>query len=131
MCLMGLAKLPRAPRAKSETTGSEPDPRFTFANERTYLAWTRTSIALIGAGLVAAQFLKLGFRAAALVVGVTLVVLGGLMSFASYRNWQRNDRALRLGQPLPPSTMPHVLARGMVLFAVAGAALAALAFSAR
>lgn len=128
---MSLANPRPAPRADTDTSEAEPDPRFTLANERTYLAWTRTSIALIGAGLVAAQFLKLGFRAAALIVGVALVVLGGLMSFAGYRNWQRNDRALRLGQPLPPSTMPHVLARGMVLFAVAAAALAALAFAAR
>jgi putative membrane protein len=24
--------------------GSEPDPRFTFANERTFLAWARTGL---------------------------------------------------------------------------------------
>ncbi|MBV9808904.1 MAG: DUF202 domain-containing protein, partial [Solirubrobacterales bacterium] len=41
-----------------EQTGSDPDPRFTFANERTFLAWNRTALALIAAGLAAAQFLK-------------------------------------------------------------------------
>ena len=33
------------------STGSEPDPRITFANERTFLAWIRTSLALIAAGV--------------------------------------------------------------------------------
>ena len=40
-----------------EQTGQDPDPRFTFANERTFLAWNRTALALIAAGLAAAQFL--------------------------------------------------------------------------
>src|SRR3954462_10286719 len=31
--------------------GAAPDPRFTFANERTFLAWIRTSLALIAGGL--------------------------------------------------------------------------------
>jgi hypothetical protein len=29
--------------------GAEPDPRFTLANERTFLAWIRTALALIAA----------------------------------------------------------------------------------
>ena len=37
--------------------GSEPDARFTFANERTFLAWSRTAIALVVAGLAAIQLL--------------------------------------------------------------------------
>ena len=32
--------------------GDEPDPRFTLANERTFLAWVRTALALL-AGMVA------------------------------------------------------------------------------
>ena len=31
--------------------GVEPDPRFTFANERTFLAWLRTALALVVAGV--------------------------------------------------------------------------------
>ena len=54
---------PRDPRA----VGRDPDPRFTLANERTYLAWNRTALALIGGGLAAGQLLDfaLAHRAAA------------------------------------------------------------------
>ena len=31
--------------------GTEPDPRFTLANERTFLAWIRTALALIAGGV--------------------------------------------------------------------------------
>jgi uncharacterized membrane protein YidH (DUF202 family) len=41
-----------------DQTGRAPDPGFTFANERTFLAWNRTAFAMSAAGLAAAQFLK-------------------------------------------------------------------------
>jgi Predicted membrane protein len=39
----------------SADDGTEPDPRFTFANERTFLAWSRTALALVVAGLGVVQ----------------------------------------------------------------------------
>ena len=45
----------RAARDSAEPVGTEPDPRLTFANERTFLAWARTGLALIGGGLAVAQ----------------------------------------------------------------------------
>ena len=35
--------------------GHEPDYRFTLANERTFLAWIRTSLGLMAVGLAVAQ----------------------------------------------------------------------------
>jgi putative membrane protein len=35
----------------------EPDVRFSFANERTFLAWNRTALALIATGIAATQLL--------------------------------------------------------------------------
>lgn len=47
-----------APRPQEPAgTDTEPDTRFTFANERTFLAWHRTALALVVAGLAIVQFL--------------------------------------------------------------------------
>ncbi len=40
----------------------EPDVRFTYANERTYLAWNRTALALIATGAAATQLLPSSTR---------------------------------------------------------------------
>ena len=85
-----------------EEGGREPDPRFTFANERTFLAWHRTALALIGGGLAVSQLLPEfevpGGRDA---LGIPLIVLGGLIAFTSYGRWADNQRALRHDRPLP------------------------------
>ena len=36
--------------------GTEPDPRFTLANERTFLAWIRTSLAFLAGGIAIEAF---------------------------------------------------------------------------
>jgi putative membrane protein len=98
--------------------GQEPDPRFSFANERTFLAWARTGLALIGGGLVAAQVLDFKPRGVRFVIAVPAILLGGLLGIASYGRWQANERALRLGQPLGYSTLTPLLAVGIVVIAL-------------
>lgn len=98
--------------------GEEPDERFTLANERTYLAWIRTSMALIGGGLAAGQLLEFDSDAARLAVALPPIALGALLALTSYRRWQANQRALRLGRPLPTGGPPRLLAGGMAILAV-------------
>ena len=43
--------------------GTEPDPRFTFANERTFLAWIRTALGFLAAGVAIAAVARLSGRA--------------------------------------------------------------------
>ena len=107
-----------------EQTGTEPDPRFTWANERTFLAWNRTALALIAAGLAAAQFLHLSPHALRLIVAVPLIVLGGVLALASYAHWEDSERAIRLQQPLRYSWMPRLLTGGIVVIALCGGILA-------
>ena len=107
-----------------EQTGSEPDPRFTFANERTFLAWNRTALALIAAGLAAAQFLHFNLHGLRLIIAVPLIVLGAALALASYLHWEDSERAMRLPQPLRYSWMPRLLTGGIVVIAVFGAILA-------
>ena len=81
-------------------TGSDPDPRFTFANAPTFLAWNRTALALIAAGLAAAQFLKFNLHGLRLIIALPLIVLGAALALASYLHWGDSERAMRLRQPL-------------------------------
>jgi putative membrane protein len=95
----------------SAGAGAEPDPRFTFANERTFLAWSRTALALVVAGLGVVQLLPPfpGVPWGREVLGVPLIVFGAVVAVAAYGEWVRSQRALRLGQPLPRSVMPRLL----------------------
>jgi putative membrane protein len=107
-----------------EQIGSDPDPRFTFANERTFLAWNRTALALIAAGLAAAQFLKFNLHGLRLIIAVPLIVLGAALALASYLHWEDSERAMRLRQPLRYSWMPRVLTAGIAVIAVCGGIIA-------
>lgn len=91
----------------------EPDYRFTLANERTLLAWIRTSLALTAGGLGVSQLLTdfAGRRA----LSVALVVLGLGMALAAYPHWSGIDRAIRAGRPLPPSRLLMLLVIGAVV----------------
>ncbi len=101
--------------------GTEPDARFTFANERTFLAWNRTALALVVAGLAIAQLLPPfpGVPFGRHLLAVPLICLGAVISVAGYLEWRRDQRALRLGQPLPPSPLPRILAVSISGIAVA------------
>jgi putative membrane protein len=91
--------------------GTEPDARFTLANERTFLAWNRTALALVVAGLGIVQLLPPfpGVPWGRHVLGVPLIVLGAAVSVISYREWQHTQAALRHKAPVPKSVLPQVL----------------------
>ena len=92
-------------------SGEEPDPRFSFANERTFLAWNRTALALVGVGLAVANLLPpFSFAYGRRMLALPLIALGGAISLLSLREWGQNERAMRLGEPLPGSRLPIVLA---------------------
>jgi inner membrane protein YidH len=107
-----------APRPDVDEVGEEPDARFTLANERTYLAWIRTSLALIGGGLAAGQLLQFQSDVARLLVALPPIVLGAALALTSYRRWEANQRALRLGEPLPMGGPPRILAFGIGTVAI-------------
>ena len=115
--------MPRMARQPLREVGTDPDPRFTFANERTFLAWNRTALALIGGGLAAGQLPDFDTRAVRLVVALAPILLGALLAGMSYRRWAANERALRLGEPLPVGSPPRWLAVALVVLAVVLAVL--------
>jgi putative membrane protein len=105
---------------------SEPDARFTFANERTFLAWNRTALALIATGVAATQLLpKFDVEFGRRLLGLPLIALGALLAVTSYRYWRQNEAAMRRGLPLPRSPMPLVLSIGIGAVAVIAVILGA------
>jgi putative membrane protein len=96
--------------------GTEPDPRFTLANERTFLAWIRTSLALTAGG-VALEALGLGlqpqFRLAA---SILLIAVGIATSVQAWFGWVHTERSLRLNTPLPSPKL--ALPTGIALLVV-------------
>ena len=81
--------------------GAPPDHRFSLANERTFLAWIRTSLALLAGG-VALDAVELdGPRWLQSALAVVLVVLGLCGAAASWLRWAAAERAMRLRRALP------------------------------
>lgn len=103
---------PEAGRSEAPPAEKEPDPRFTLANERTFLAWSRTALALVAAGLGIVQLLPPfpGVPVGRYLVGIPLIVLGAVIAVVAYLDMMRNQRALRRHEPLPRSALPRLLA---------------------
>lgn len=95
--------------------GQDPDPRFSLANERTFLAWVRTALALV-AGAVALFSLRVPDHAAArLVLVVALMVLGIATVVLAAVRWVRIERALRVRGSLPPLLSGLVVSAGLAV----------------
>jgi putative membrane protein len=109
-----------------DAPGVEPDARFTFANERTFLAWIRTALALVAAGLAIVQLLPPfhGIRWGRHAIGIPLILLGAVVAIVSYLEWNANQQALRRGDPPRHSRLPQLLAIIVGLVALAAAVLA-------
>ncbi len=116
-----------ARRPPLRSVGTEPDPRFSYANERTFLAWMRTALALITAGLAVTQLLPpFDVPGGRRLIGLPLIGLGVLIAAVSYRQWERNERAMRLREPLPPSPIAGIVTVVIGLVAVVAFVLAVL-----
>ncbi|MGH8986273.1 MAG: YidH family protein [Acidimicrobiia bacterium] len=114
-------------RPPLDQVGKEPDARFSYANERTFLAWNRTALALIATGVAATQLLPvLDIDFGRRLLGLPLIAMGAVLALASYRRWDANERAMRLGEPLPPSPLPRLLALGIGIVAVVAIVVASI-----
>ena len=86
-------------------TGSEPDARFSLANERTFLAWIRTGLALLASG-VALEALSLGIHPGFRLAASLLLLIAGLVTpIQAWFGWKRTESALRLEAPLPSAPL--------------------------
>ena len=107
-----------------DTDEREPDYRFTFANERTFLAWQRTALGLLAAAVALVQLVpELAVPGARRVLAVGLAVLAVLTSGMGLLRWKQADRAMRRGEPLPRHPTPAYLAVGLSVVGLVALAL--------
>lgn len=98
--------------------GQEPEARDSLANERTFLAWVRTSLALV-AGAVAVTSPALEFSATArLLLSLGLVLVAAVALGVGWDRWTRTELALRTNSALPGFT------GGVVVLAAVGLLMA-------
>lgn len=105
--------------------GEEPDPRFTFANERTFLAWIRTGLGFVAAGMAIealAGYIGLG-KVRVTVAAVLLVAAGALTGIIALVRWMMQERAMRRGTPLSSSAALPLFTVLLTVVAVLGLTL--------
>ncbi len=114
----GEANRTRVPHAVYDA-GSEPDPLYTLANERTYLAWLRLAVTLL-AGAVAIDRLFVehpGPDSEVLSLALVAVAVGTCV--LGVRRWWASELALRRRRPLPGFGVPLLVVMA-TLFVAAG-----------
>jgi putative membrane protein len=90
----------------------EPDVRFSLANERTLLAYQRTTIGLMGAAIAVSHFF--GDDPIVLALSAVLLVTGAIAAVGGYHHFRRVDQAIRAGEPMPPGPAAHLLSVAML-----------------
>jgi putative membrane protein len=99
--------------------GMEPDPRFSLANERTFLAWIRTSLALLAGGVAVEAFMADLFGPELRkTLALILLILALFLSGGSFFRWVNIERAMRHKAPLPLPWIAPLLAFGGALVAL-------------
>jgi putative membrane protein len=94
----------------------DPEVQFQLANERTYLAWLRTALALVASGVAAARLLSgQALRWVWELVGVLLILAGVVTAALARRRWRATDVAIREGEPMPASGIAVMIAVVIVL----------------
>lgn len=101
--------------------GDEPDPRFTLANERTLLAWLRTALGLVVAGIAVTALAELGEPVRFVQATSSLAFLaGGVTAVVGWRQWARTETAMRRGEALPSAMGAVVVVTTVLALALLG-----------
>ena len=102
---------------KLSRLGEAPDYRFSLANERTFLAWIRTALGFLAAGVgldqLAPDFATPLVRE---LLALLLCLVSGGLAIYGYLRWLRNEKAMRLKEDLPYT--PGLLIITLLLVAV-------------
>ena len=102
------------------------DYRFLLANERTFLAYVRTALALQVAGLGVLQFLTQARGGLRVGLGVLLVGIGSYVALTGYLRFRDNERSIRAGAEMHTARSTTFLAAGVVAIPLVAALLLTL-----
>jgi len=102
------------------------DYRFLLANERTFLAYVRTALALQVAGLGVLQFLTHGHSVVRYGLGLVLVLAGSYLGLAGYRRFRSNEASIRAGVDMGPAGSVTLLVGAVVVVPLAAALVLAV-----
>ncbi|GAB2637107.1 YidH family protein [Nocardia goodfellowii] len=107
------------PESQAAAGETQLDYRFDLANERTFLAWMRTSLGLLAGG-VAVHTLVQPFKTAGLrrALAVSCILLAVIVAVGAYGYWRRVGIAMRRGDPLPRTVMVPILSGGIAIISV-------------
>lgn len=95
-----------------------------MANERTFLAWQRTSLALVAGGLAVTELLRPSdLPGARYFIGLPLIAIGAAIAWFSYRRWRTVEAALLRGEKMPSSALPGLLAATVIVGAIVAGVL--------
>jgi putative membrane protein len=116
--------------SKEEMKDKKPaGPADHLANERTFLAWIRTSIALMGFGFVSVKFalfirqisLALGNKVTmpgkgnSAIIGVTMVALGAVMATLAFFRYLSIEKQLNSNSFFPSKWLSAVVTLSIVI----------------
>lgn len=109
--------------------GAEPDPRWSLANERTMLAYTRTALGFVVTGLAVAGSHRVADAPLWLAaVGIPIIAIGAMFGFSGRHRFAKTQRAMRMGEPLPPPTSALLLPLGIGVVGFIGTIVAIIYF---
>lgn len=95
--------------------GSEPDPEVSLANERTFLAWIRTSLALMVSG-VALEALDVPIDPVLrLFAAIVFIVLSFVAAIQAWLGWFLTEKAIRNNEPLGGPGLGLLLTAGVLI----------------
>lgn len=107
-------------------------PNDHLANERTFLAWLRTAMGIMGFGFVVVKFSMFTKQVSMIIdnkipisqisysgiIGVLLVAIGSLTAIMAFLNYKKIEKQLRSGTYTSSNPLITFLTSGIVLISV-------------
>lgn len=116
---MSLQENSSKPRGKWWLAGKTPDYRFTLANERTFLAWIRTAMAMMAGAVGIEQFAsQLSSPVLRMIISLMLLGAAALLGTLAWRRWRSNEYSMRMDCSLPYTRAIFFLGCFIILLAV-------------